>query len=136
MALDPKRLHDRTQRTLRRAATLAGVAFLIAAGLQAGASLKLVLKGQRFEGQAVQLGGSGPTFIRFARPDGQVTLFKPSGLAPRPGQGVAILVDPLRPETSPVIATPMSLWLPAGLMGVIGALLFTVGFNQMGRPRP
>jgi hypothetical protein len=136
MAFDLQRLRGPARQLMFRVATLAGVAFLVAAGLETGASVKLLRDGQHLEGEAIALGGpSGPTFIRFTRPDGGTTLFRPSRLAfVRPGQAARVIVDP-RPNAAPAAATPTALWLSPALMAIVGALLFAFGFNRVERRR-
>ena len=138
MAFDLQRLSPAARRTIYRVATLAGVAFLVAAGLQAGASLKLVRNGEHLTGKVVTLGGGpGPLFVQFTRPDGQVTAFRPTGpVWVRRGDSVPVILDPTRAGAPPVAATPLALWLQAGAMGLVGALLFAFGFNKMERRKP
>lgn len=138
MAFDLQRLSPSWRRVLFRVATLAGVGFLVAAGLEAGASLKLVRNGEHLTGQAITLGGGavGPLFIQFTRPDGQVTAFRPGRLVfVHPGDKVPVILDATRPGAPPVAATLVALWLTPALMGLVGAAVFAFGFNGMERRR-
>jgi hypothetical protein len=137
MAFDPERIPLRVRRLACRMATLAGVGLLVAGGLEAGASLKLVRNGERVAGQVVDL-GTGPNrpFVRFNRPDGQTTVFRAKGLLwSHPGERVPVLLDPARPAAPPVAATPVSLWLLPVLMAVVGGVLFSFGFQRTDRRR-
>ncbi|HTK34720.1 MAG TPA: DUF3592 domain-containing protein [Caulobacteraceae bacterium] len=133
MTFDLDRLSPRVRRLVYRTATLLGVALLVAAGLDAGRSLKLLGAGPPLTGVVVAMGPSAPhPFVRFTRPDGQVTTFRADGLkGSRPGQTVSVLFDPSHPGDLPVAATPVVLWLKPALLLILGGLLFGFGF----RPR-
>jgi hypothetical protein len=132
-ALDLKRLPPALRRAIWRGLTLAGVAFLVAAGLQAGASLKTVRNGQHFEGQVVEFGKQ--RFVQFERPEGQTT-FRPEGLfLGKPGDKTPVILDPLRPGTPPVAATLTVLWLKPAALLLVGGALFAFAFPRMERKK-
>jgi hypothetical protein len=130
--LDLEKFSPRVRRLIYRTATLLGVVLLAGAGLEAGASLRLVRSGQHLTGKVVDMGArTTATFVAFSRPDGDIVSFRAKGLMwPHVGQTVPVILDPTRPGDPPVAATPVALWLVPGLMAVFGGVLFIFGFGR------